>query len=55
MKIIKKGKLPEKEIIKTCYFCKTEFSYTVKDIQIDMRDGNYVKCPVCKLLINTQY
>lgn len=46
MKIIKKVELKKKEIKKTCYKCKTKFSYNESDVESD-RDGNYVKCPSC--------
>ena len=55
MKIIKKGKLPStKEIKKTCYNCSTKFTYTQKDINTDVRDGNYVNCPLCKAFISAE-
>lgn len=51
MKIIKKGKLPEKEETeKTCMKCKTKFTYVPKDVESD-RDGRYVVCPLCKTFI----
>jgi len=55
MKIIKKGKLPStKEVKKTCNKCSTKFTYTQKDINYDMRDGNYVICPLCKTFISAE-
>ena len=54
MKIIQKGKIPKDiEIKKTCYSCKTKFSYTSKDVTYDQREGNYVICPLCKKQIAT--
>lgn len=50
MKIIKKGKIKIREKKKTCYECRTKFSYTSMDVEID-RDGNYIKCPICKAFI----
>lgn len=52
MKIIKQGELPNEEKEKTCYNCKTVFSYTRKDVKPDQRDGDYVICPVCGKWIN---
>ena len=46
MKIIEKKEEEEKEIKKTCYNCKTKFSYISSDIKRD-RDGKYVICPSC--------
>lgn len=54
MKLIEKGKIPKNpEIKKTCYNCKTKFSYNSKDVNYDQREGNYVVCPVCKKYIST--
>jgi len=50
MKIIKEIKPIEKEIKKTCYKCKTKFTYTQSDTESD-RDGKYVKCPSCNAFI----
>lgn len=52
MRIIKVGKLPETETVKTCGKCKTKFAYTSEDVKMDFRDGDYVECPVCKSFIN---
>lgn len=52
MKIVKMGKVPdEMERQKTCYNCKTVFSYIPSDTQTD-RDGKYVICPVCGKFIH---
>ena len=48
--IIKKKELKIKEIKKTCYKCKTKFSYNDSDVESD-RDGRYVKCPSCGAFI----
>ncbi len=48
MKIIKVGSIKPKETKKTCGCCKTKFSFTSEDIKPDIRDGNYVHCPVCE-------
>jgi phage FluMu protein Com len=48
MEIIKRGSTKEKGIKKKCEHCKTVFKYTKKDVESDWRDGDYVKCPVCK-------
>lgn len=52
MKIIKVGSIKPKETKKTCGCCKTKFSFTSEDIKPDIRDGNYVHCPVCGAFIN---
>jgi len=55
MRVIKEGKVkPLKEVIETCHKCDTIFSYTTEDIKIDIRDGNYVICPICKCFINAE-
>jgi len=54
MKIIKKGKLVDKTIKKTCFKCKTKFAYTESDTKTD-RDGKYVNCPVCETFISVSY
>lgn len=51
MRIIKQGKIPNKEKIKICSKCKTEFAYTSSDVKID-RDGNYINCPTCNAFIS---
>jgi DNA-directed RNA polymerase subunit RPC12/RpoP len=52
MKIIKAGVDPRfQEIPKTCWTCKTEFTYTNSDVKYDQRDGSYVVCPVCSAFI----
>lgn len=58
MKIIKLGVVKSKEKeekVKTCYRCKTLFSYTLADVQSD-REGTYVVCPNndCKSFIDTK-
>lgn len=50
MKIIKLGKIEDKEKKETCYKCKTKFSYSRSDTQED-REGKYVKCPLCDAFI----
>lgn len=50
MRIIKEGKTPEKETIKTCGSCKTKFAYTPEDMKND-RDGRFVICPHCAKFI----
>ena len=51
MKIIKEGKVKLKETKKTCYTCKTKFSFTNEDIRPDLRDGDYINCPKCGAFI----
>lgn len=47
------GVLPEKkEIEKCCPKCNTIFTYTKSDVESDIREGNYVKCPLCKAFLN---
>ena len=53
MKIIKKGKLPEKRVYRAhCPHCKTIFSFEKHEAKLegDQRDGDFlrVKCPLCK-------
>ncbi len=55
MKIIERNEPEEKETKKTCYKCKSKFSYVPSDIQYDFRDGDYVICPVCKAFISVGY
>lgn len=50
MKIIKEGKIKATEKKKSCYKCKTKFSYEPNDINSD-RDGRYVVCPKCNAFI----
>lgn len=45
MKIIKNNS--KKEHKTKCKKCKSKFSYTVFDIEEDLRDIYKVKCPVC--------
>lgn len=52
MKIIKEGDVKLKETKKTCYKCKTNFSFTDNDIKLDWRDGDYVNCPKCGAFIS---
>ena len=52
MRIIRQGKIPTDERKKTCKKCNTLFAYFPKDIFRDQRDGDYVKCPLCKAFIN---
>lgn len=54
MKIIKEGKIKPKETKKTCYKCRTKFSFTIDDIKPDWRDGDYVICPKCGSFISTK-
>lgn len=49
-KIIREGNKVEKSYKKDCYKCKTIFSYTQADTEID-RDSKYVKCPSCGAFI----
>lgn len=51
MKIIKHCEIKPKQIKKTCYKCKTKFSYISDDIKPDFRDGDYVNCPKCGAFI----
>ena len=52
MKIIKKGKVKSEFPKKvTCYNCKTVLEYTKSDIVRDYRDGDFIKCLVCKSAI----
>lgn len=51
--IIQKGRLPEERHYRVeCLKCKTVFRYQREDIRTDQRDGDYVKCPLCKAFIN---
>lgn len=54
MKIIKKGEIKEKEVKETCYKCKSKFIYTPSDVEMDNRDGDYVKCPCCGAFISSK-
>jgi predicted Zn finger-like uncharacterized protein len=54
--IIKQGKLPEKKNYqRTCLNCDTIFTYQDEDLHLDPREGDYVKCPTCGLLINHNF
>lgn len=52
MKIIKSGKIPSTEKKVTCANCGTIFAYDKEDVTSDQRDGNYVRCPLCKAYID---
>lgn len=49
--MIKKGALPVFVARNTCRDCRSEVEYTRADVEGDQREGNYVRCPVCKALI----
>jgi RNase P subunit RPR2 len=53
MRIIKEGKLPEKEIFQiTCKNCSTVFEFFREEANVtrDQREGDYlsIACPLCK-------
>ena len=50
MRIIKEGNITPKETKKTCFKCKTKFTFFESEIECD-REGRYVKCPICKAFI----
>lgn len=42
----------DKKVYKVkCWKCGSVLEYTVNDIEMDERDGNYVTCPVCNYFI----
>ena len=51
MKIIKEGKVETSEKKKTCYNCKTKFFFNDEEVNLDIRDGNYINCPMCGAFI----
>lgn len=55
MRVIKEGKKPTKEIVKTCGRCGCEFAYERGDVHSDQREGAWVYCPTCKQAISVDY
>jgi hypothetical protein len=47
MKVIKPGKIDNREYAFTCGHCECEFIADKRDKKFDQRDGDYVICPCC--------
>lgn len=52
MKVIKPGKIDNREYAFTCGHCECEFVADNRDRKIDQRDDDYVICPCCMSWIN---
>ena len=57
MKILKQGKIPDRDRIKKCNFCKCKFVYNTKDKFYETSDGtdtfDVVQCPTCETIMST--
>lgn len=51
MRTIKKGTVPDNKVKCTCTNCKTKFSYMTKDVIVENLQYDYVKCPLCSMVI----